>query len=314
VDEAGHDAVSPGRPAIFGEILFDRFPDGMRVLGGAPLNVAAHLGRLGAAPRFVGRVGADAAGDAVLERFARLGIDRSGVQRDPELPTGEVDVRLDAGEPAYDILPDRAWDRIELAPARAALAAQPPALLYHGVLAARSERSRETLRALRREARAPLFVDVNLRAPWTPLDRARELARGAAWLKVSRDELARLGEASPAGDDRELARQAGRFIEARAVEHLVVTWGERGAWLFDADGGVEHAHATPIDRERLVDPVGAGDAMAAALVLGLLRGWSPGRALVRGGELAAAVCSIRGAIPADDAFYDPFRERWGIAR
>jgi len=28
---------------IFGEVLFDHFPDGSRVLGGAPFNVAWHL-------------------------------------------------------------------------------------------------------------------------------------------------------------------------------------------------------------------------------------------------------------------------------
>jgi fructokinase len=28
---------------VFGEVLFDYFPDGSRVLGGAPFNVAWHL-------------------------------------------------------------------------------------------------------------------------------------------------------------------------------------------------------------------------------------------------------------------------------
>ena len=32
--------VPDGRPAIVGEVLFDVFPDGARILGGAPLNVA----------------------------------------------------------------------------------------------------------------------------------------------------------------------------------------------------------------------------------------------------------------------------------
>ncbi len=31
------------RPLVFGEVLFDHFPDGGVVLGGAPFNVAAHL-------------------------------------------------------------------------------------------------------------------------------------------------------------------------------------------------------------------------------------------------------------------------------
>ena len=50
------------RPWIFGEVLFDCFPDGSRVLGGAPFNVAWHLQALGLEPLFLSRVGRDAAG------------------------------------------------------------------------------------------------------------------------------------------------------------------------------------------------------------------------------------------------------------
>ena len=48
------------RLCVFGEVLFDHFPDGRRVLGGAPFNVAWHLQAFGEAPRFISRVGADA--------------------------------------------------------------------------------------------------------------------------------------------------------------------------------------------------------------------------------------------------------------
>ena len=47
------------RPAVFGEVLFDCFADGTRVLGGAPFNVAWHLQAFGEAPLFVSRVGDD---------------------------------------------------------------------------------------------------------------------------------------------------------------------------------------------------------------------------------------------------------------
>ena len=50
------------RPVLFGEVLHDCFPDGSRVLGGAPLNVAWHLRALGLDPYLVSRVGDDAAG------------------------------------------------------------------------------------------------------------------------------------------------------------------------------------------------------------------------------------------------------------
>ena len=34
---------------VFGEVLYDQFPDGRRILGGAPFNVAWHLAAFGAA-------------------------------------------------------------------------------------------------------------------------------------------------------------------------------------------------------------------------------------------------------------------------
>lgn len=45
---------------IFGEVLFDHFPDGNQVLGGAPFNVAWHLQAFGQSPCMVSRVGNDA--------------------------------------------------------------------------------------------------------------------------------------------------------------------------------------------------------------------------------------------------------------
>ena len=47
------------RPLIIGEVLFDVMPDGTRVLGGAPFNVAWHLEAFGLRPLMITRVGAD---------------------------------------------------------------------------------------------------------------------------------------------------------------------------------------------------------------------------------------------------------------
>ena len=80
--------VPTGRPILIGEVLFDCFPDGSRVLGGAPFNVAWHLQAFGLDPLLISRVGADQAGDEVLAAMESWGMDRTGVQRDEELPTG----------------------------------------------------------------------------------------------------------------------------------------------------------------------------------------------------------------------------------
>ena len=54
------------RPVIIGEVLFDRFPNNVLVLGGAPFNVAWHLHGFGASPLFVSRIGDDEAGKKYL--------------------------------------------------------------------------------------------------------------------------------------------------------------------------------------------------------------------------------------------------------
>jgi fructokinase len=149
------------RPLVFGEVLFDCFPDGSRVLGGAPFNVARHLRGLGLDPLFVSRVGTDDAGDEVGAAMRRWGMDQAGLQHDPSHPTGQVTVSIADGQPSYTILPDQAYDLI-------APPGQAPGigLVYHGSLAVRRPESRRTLDGIIAGCTAPVFVDVNLREPW----------------------------------------------------------------------------------------------------------------------------------------------------
>lgn len=81
------------QPCIFGEVLFDQFPDGRRVLGGAPFNVAWHLQAFGEAPIFISRVGRDEDGASILGGMQKWGMDVVGMQMDEKLPTGRVQDR-----------------------------------------------------------------------------------------------------------------------------------------------------------------------------------------------------------------------------
>ena len=109
----GVDRALPGRPVVVGEVLFDHFPDGSRVLGGAPFNLAWHLRAMGLEPLLITRVGSDPEGAEVLETMARWGLDVSAVQLDHRHATGAVHVRFDGGEPVFDIPSGQAWDHLE---------------------------------------------------------------------------------------------------------------------------------------------------------------------------------------------------------
>ena len=152
--------VDSERPLIFGEVLYDCFPDGQAILGGAPFNVAWHLQGFGLAPLFISRVGDDALGRRVREAMHSHGMDTSGLQLDSAHPTGRVTITLSGGGHDFDITPDQAYDYID----REALPSMPEtALFYHGSLASRSPVSAQTLAFLRRHYAGRCLVDVNLR-------------------------------------------------------------------------------------------------------------------------------------------------------
>jgi len=282
-------------PAIqlFGEILFDHFPDGRSVLGGAPFNVAWHLHAFGEAPVMHSRVGRDAPGELVLAAMNDWGMDRSGLQLDAALPTGRVDVTLVDGEPQYEIVHPAAWDAIEAAEPR-------PGWLYHGSLALRDERSRAALEAL--AGPAMIFLDVNLRDPWWDKSMVHNAMHRASWVKLNEAELRCL--ASGKGD---LPGLADRVFQAFALDGLIVTRGAAGALVM---GQRERVDAGPEAAVSVVDTVGAGDAFSSVILLGLRRGWPLTVSVERALAFAAAICGVRGATVARRSFYTAFLERW----
>jgi fructokinase len=288
-------------PVVFGEVLFDRFPGEAAVLGGAPFNVAWNLQGLGLSPLFVSRVGDDESGADVLARMRAHGMRTDGVQLDVQRPTGAVEVTLEGGQPSYEILPDQAYDHVD--PSEMPEISE-PRLLYHGSLALRHPVSRQGFAALRDKTQAPRFVDVNLRAPWCDRDFVCELIEGAAWVKLNGDELNELS-----GDcTGELLERAQHFRDRYGIGSLVLTLGAEGACVL-ANGEDPH-HVRPEGEIQVVDTVGAGDAFASVLILGIVRGWTWSVTLERAQQFAAAICTLRGATVDDTRFYSRFAGEW----
>ncbi len=223
------------RPLIIGEALFDVMPDGTRVLGGAPFNVAWHLEAFGLRPLMITRVGTDDSGDEVLAAMASWGMDTSGVQRDDTYPTGRVEVDLDDGEPTFHILPDQAYDHLDGGLAVRSAAGSTFSLLYHGSLISRGEVSSSALDDLAEALGTPVFVDVNLRDPWWNREDVVASVRRATWVKLNEAEIGLLADDSD-------AETATIFRGDHELDAIIVTRGGRGAVVVDGGGVVE---ATP---------------------------------------------------------------------
>ncbi|HLA75431.1 MAG TPA: PfkB family carbohydrate kinase [Gammaproteobacteria bacterium] len=293
------------RPAIFGEVLFDVFPDGSERLGGAPFNVAWHLQALGLNPLLISRVGNDAEGRQVLDAMHVWGMDTSGVQTDTAHPTGTVKVDIYRGEPSYTILPSQAYDFIDYAQAQRAVEHIPIALLYHGTLIARSSSSYQVLQALRTHLKCPVFVDINLRSPWWSGGIVESTLRGAQWVKMNGQELAEIVN-SPVLETAQVGNVARELGERYQLQLLVVTLGAEGAYFVTQDKA-DYALANKVE---VVDSVGAGDAFSAVTLLGLMRTWPLLLTQQRALEFAAAICRIPGALSHDPVFYREYRTRW----
>lgn len=285
---------------IFGEALFDCFPDGSRILGGAPFNVAWHLQGLGAEPLFVSRIGRDTAGSELLAAMQNQGMRQNGMQIDVARPTGSVAVSIDSGQPIYHILEQQAYDYIAAAEVSASTEL---GLLYHGSLALRHGVSRATFDQMKRNWRGPVFFDVNLRAPWWDADDIHKWIAGADWLKLNDEELALLLPEGHAIDSKlQLLQQSYDLLG------VVVTRGEHGALALTDRG--EFVEVEPATSVAVVDTVGAGDAFAAVLLLGIAHGWPLALALERAQDFASAIVGQRGATVRDPEFYRRFREAW----
>ena len=276
------------------------FEDGSAVLGGAPFNVAWHLRGLGAAPLLISRIGNDEAGQKILTKMASWNMDTRGIQHDEQHATGKVNIKLSNGQPAFTILPDVAYDHINLDEAEKVTGQQSRGIFYHGSLVARDETSRNTLKLLRQNLNTSVFMDINLRPECWTQQQLDELLHGTRWLKINDQELGVIAEGLNFSSES-LEDRAHKLRDHYEMDAIIVTLGEKGAFITAKDQAVIKADPVPV--KNLVDTVGAGDAFSAVTILGLLKGWSFKKILEHAAIFSAAVCEQHGAIISSPDFY-----------
>ena len=280
--------AAKGLVVCWGEILWDMFPDGIK-LGGAPANVAYHLAQVGADVAMVSRVGRDSLGDNAIKALDADGVDTVSVQRDPDRPTGVVVVDVVDGEPKYTLTEGAAWERIELDDGAKRVVSRAAALCY-GTLSQRSPEGRRQLeRALSAAGDDCVRVcDVNLRPNYVDDDLVAMSLSAADIVKIN---------------DKEQAILEQRFGKKNATAWLVhelgaklvaVTRGRGGCRLVTANEDFEHAGFSARSGG---DNVGAGDAFTAVLTWLHLCGAPLSAIGQAANRYASFVASRRGATP-----------------
>ncbi len=278
----------------FGEILFD-FIGGAEHLGGAPLNFAAHISRLGANAAILSAIGCDDRGERAVKRLLDYGVGCEYILRSPKHLTGIVNVELSGqGQPSYSILENVAYDNIAYSPRQAAsILDEGWDAFYFGTLAQRNDVSRECLYdLLDRFSGGVVFCDINLRQNYYSRRIIEKSFGYADIVKINDDELRVLSKLLY-DDVIEPERFFGRLACEYGIKLLVVTCGSRGCDVF-AESGWFHSDGVEVD---VVDTVGAGDAFSAAFLYSYLTGHTLEQSAGIANRLGAAVAGQRGAVP-----------------
>jgi 5-dehydro-2-deoxygluconokinase len=279
---------------VLGRVGIDLYPNQLetplsevstytRFVGGFAGNVATGLARLGVRTAIVSRVGDDGHGEFVRERLAANGVDVRFLRTDPYWLTPPTFCEVWPPDrfpiPFYRRPTSPDWqlalDDFDLDEVAGA-----PLLYATGTGLAQSP-SRETTLATLEEHRGTTVFDLD----WRPTlwDRPEEYPGLAAKAVAAADIVI--------GNEDEV--EAARL---RDVPTLVLKRGERGATVYE-EGDETDVPGFPVE---VVNGLGAGDAFAAAVGHGLLRGLSLVEAVRRGtvaGALVAAQLACSEAMP-----------------
>lgn len=267
----------PGETLIGGEFL--------TAAGGKGANQAVGAARAGGKVTLIARVGRDVFGAEALAGLRRERIDVRHVVRDRSAPSGVALIFV--GEDGENSIAVASGANAELSPAD--IRKSSGTLRAAAMLVMQLETPAATVRAAAEvAARAGVPVILNP-APARPLPDA--LLKRVSILTPNETEAETLTGIKVTG--AAAAAKACASLRARGVRTVIVTLGNRGAFLADVDG----QRLVPGFKVKAVDTTAAGDIFNGALAVALAEGKAL-QAAVRFANAAAALSVTRlGAQP-----------------
>jgi fructokinase len=273
----------------FGEVLWDILPSGP-LPGGAPMNVAYHLKKLGTDPALITKIGLDGYGEKLVNILAASEVSTEFFFVDYKHPTGLVYANAnDHNEVVYDIVFPSAWDFIEWKDELQSLV-QDAVYFVFGSLACRNKVSRDTLGRLLDAAKTKV-LDINLRPPHYHRTDVEFLLGKADILKMNIAELELI--TGWFSHFQTIEDRVKLMQDAFHIETLIITMGGDGALIYDQ--GTFHRHEG--FSVTVADTIGSGDAFLAGFLSQVLNGSPVKSALEFASAMGAFIATKSGACP-----------------
>lgn len=208
--------------------------------------------------------------------------------------TGAVNVDLSAdGVPTYTFLEDTAYDNIPLTPLLLETAKSLDMVCF-GSLAQRNRASHGTIMAfldVMKEDALKVF-DVNLRREYYSKEVIEDSLKRSDVFKCNEDELPILSEI--AGLKESNADRFFEYLQTRGIDCFIFTEGAKESTVYLND---EKSLLPTPKVENVVDTVGAGDSFTATIISSLMKGEPLAKAHEKAVNIAAYVCTQKGAMP-----------------
>jgi 2-dehydro-3-deoxygluconokinase len=274
-------------------------------IGGAELNTAVGLARMGRSTAWVGRVPDNPLGKLIANRVREAGVSDRFVQFAPDERCGLYFLEFGAAPRASSVLYDRTDSAASFVQCGTfdwpAIVAGTKWFHVTGITAALSTGTAEAVDEATRAARAAgatVSFDLNYRAKLWPKERAAEvlglLLPAVDVLFASEADAQHLFDITGASFAEVAAELVARFgvrtvIGTRREADLV--WRNRFAALGYSEGRTVESAAYELE---IVDRLGGGDALAAGAIHGLLDG-----DLQKAVDYGAALGALKHTIPGD---------------
>lgn len=274
----------------FGEVLWDLLSN-ETLPGGAPMNVAYHLQKLGTPPALITRIGMDDYGKRLISHLSSQDLTTDYFQVDDDYhSTGLVyAIPNEYHEVVYDIVYPSAWDFIQWNDEYFDLVSKAEYFVF-GSLTSRSKASRDTLSQLLEGANKKV-LNLNLRSPHYHRLHVEALLQQADLLRLNIGELQLV--TGWFSHFRSVQDRMKILQDQFSIETIMVTMGDEGVMV--NDNGI--LHRLPGYKVEIADPIGSGDAFLAGFLHQKLQGSPTPEALQFASGLGAFIATRSGACP-----------------
>jgi ribokinase len=251
--------------------------------GGKGANQAVAAARLGGNMTFIAKIGNDLFGKQIIEQYKNEHIDTRYIFSDPDLPTGVALITVDqkgenciaVASGANAVLKPNDIEKVKDVIENTDILLLQLEIPLETVEYAAKLAYKKGIKVILNPAPAASLPDKLLKCLYAIIPNKNE-AEKLSGIQIS---------------DSESARKAADTLAAKGVDKVIITLGEKGAFIKDGSDYYE----IPADRVKAVDTTAAGDTFCGAFCVGISEGLATQDAVKMANRAASIAVSRLGA-------------------